>query len=248
MDRVISTRFPNFFSAFILAMLISMLLSNIGFCFQSIPLQIFPGTLSDTNRISRIPPDTKLAQGKFLVAARKLRDSNFSQTVVLLIQNDDKGAMGVVINRPTEMPLSMVLPELKALQSRDDTIFLGGPVFKSQLLFLAQTDVQPGESLHVFQNVYAGSNPKVIEQMLKNESRGDRFRVYAGYAGWAPGQLDQEVKRGDWHILSAETDIIFNEAPGEIWPELILRGSVKYVKMHTRGVLLSSNPKGVSYP
>ena len=116
--------------------------------------------------------------------------------------------MGVVINRPTEMPLSVVLPELKALQSRDDTIFLGGPVFKNQLLFLVQTDVQPGESLHVFQNVYAGSNPKVIEQMLKNESGGDRFRVYAGYAGWGPGQLAEELTTGSWLQASATTELV----------------------------------------
>ena len=148
--------------------------------------------------------------------------------------------MGVIINRPTEMKLSLILPDQKALQKRDDTIFLGGPVFRNQILLLVLADAQPEESLQVFQNVYASSNPKVIEQSIKNEAKGDRFRVFAGYAGWAPGQLNQEVKRGDWHILPAKAEIIFNKAPAEIWPELILRGSVKYVKMHIREILLSS--------
>jgi putative transcriptional regulator len=240
MNRAISKRGPKFIATLLLVMLVSILLSKIAFCFQSIPLHISRGTLSETDWIGRIPPDQNLAQGKFLVAARKLRDPNFSQTVVLLIQYDKNGAMGVIINRPTDMNLSMVLPDHKALQKRGDTIFLGGPVFRDQLLLLVQTDVQPEESLQVFQNVYVSSAPKVIEQMIKNEAKGDRFRVFAGYAGWAPGQLYQEMKRGDWHILPAKADIIFNQTPAEIWPELILRGSVKYVKMHIREILLSS--------
>ncbi len=229
MSRTRPTLRPKSVATLFLVMLICLLQTKSAFCFQSISLRLSREALSETDRIGRIPPEKKLAKGKFIVAARKLRDPNFSQTVVFLLQYDTNGALGVIVNRPSEMKLSKVLPDLKTLQKRDDIIFFGGPVFGNQLLLLVQADVQPGESIQVFQNVYVSSNPKIIEQMIKNEGKGDRFRVYAGYAGWAPGQLDQEVKRDHWHILPAEADVIFNKTPTEIWPDLILRGSVKYV-------------------
>ncbi|UCF82098.1 MAG: YqgE/AlgH family protein [Desulfobacteraceae bacterium] len=177
-----------------------------------------------------------MAKGKFLVAARKLKDPNFSQSVVLLIEYAPNGAMGVIINQPTEMKLSKVFADIKELQKRTDPIFLGGPVMQDQLLLLVLTFAQPEGSLQVLQNVYVASQLKLIEQMIKNEPKGDRFRVYAGYAGWGPGQLDREVKRDDWHILPADADIVFNKAPSEIWPKLIHRSSLKYVKIRGKMV------------
>lgn len=235
MGRNTSIRFPGYIVILLVVMLTGILPNNSGYCFKNLPLQLSPETRSAALRLSRIPPDNTITQGSFLVAARKLRDPNFSQTVVFLIQYDKTGAMGVVINRPTEVKLSAVLTDLKALQKRSDKIFWGGPVENNQLLLLFRSDVQPKESMQVLQDVFLGSSPKVIERMLKNKSGENRFRVFAGYAGWAPGQLDQEVARGDWHILPAKADIIFNKKPAEIWPELIIRGSAKHVKMDLPG-------------
>ena len=184
-----------------------------------------------TQLSSKIPSVRQLAKGKFLVAARKLKDPNFSQTVVLLIEYNPNGAMGVVINQPTEMKLSKVFADIKELQQRTDTIFLGGPVMQDRLLLLVRTAAQLEGSLQVFQNVYVASQVKLIEQIIKNEKKGDRFRVYAGYAGWGPGQLDREVNRADWHIMPADADTVFNKAPSEIWPELIHRSALKYVRV-----------------
>lgn len=214
--------------------IISLSLNGAAFCAQKIQEHALWPSL--THLSSKIPSDRKLAKGKFLVAARKLKDPNFSQTVVLLIDYDPNGAMGVIINQPTEMKLSMVFADIKELRNRTDTIFLGGPVMQDQLMLLVRTVAQPAASLRVFQNVYVASQLKIIEQMIKNEPKGDRFRVYAGYAGWAPGQLNQEVKRGDWLILPADADTIFNKAPSEIWPELIHRSSLKYVRIRGKMV------------
>jgi putative transcriptional regulator len=222
---------------FFFVITISLSLSGAAFCAQKIPDTAL--WVSSKQLSSKISSDRKLAKGKFLVAARKLKDPNFSQTAVLLIEYDPNGAMGVIINQPTEMKLSMVFADIIELQKRADTIFLGGPVMQDQLLLLVRTVAQPEGSLRVFQNVYVASQLKLIKQMIKNEPKGDRFRVYAGYAGWAPGQLNQEVKRGDWHILQADADTVFNKAPSEIWPELIHRSSLKYVRV--RGNRLSNN-------
>ena len=231
MGRNKSIRFHSCIVILIVVIISGILPNNSVCAFLNLPPQLSPEIRSAAIQLSRIPPDNNIAHGRFLVAARKLRDPNFSQTVVFLIQYDKTGAMGVVINRPTEVKLSAVMTDLKALHKRSDKIFWGGPVENNQLLLLFRSDVQPKESMHVFQDVYLGSSPKVIDWVLKNKSGENQFRVFAGYAGWSPGQLDQEVARGDWHILPAKADVIFNKKSAEIWPELIIRGSAKHVKM-----------------
>lgn len=176
-----------------------------------------------------------LAKGKFLVASRDLIDPNFSETVVLLIDYDWHGAMGLVINRPSEVRLSTVLPGMEGLQQRTDTIYIGGPVARSQMLLLLRSDNQPQGSRHVFEDIYASSSRTVLQRMIDGAHGTGRFRVYAGHAGWAPGQLDREVSRGDWHVLQADAETIFDMAPSEIWPELIRRSTVLWARLQAPG-------------
>ena len=176
-------------------------------------------------------PQMELSKGKFLVASKQLRDPQFFETVVLLLEYDSKGAMGLVINRPTTVKLSKVLPEIEGLQRRSDTIYLGGPVAKNQLMLLIRTSSPPEGSRPVFKDIYLSSSQRVIEKMIDNPDTPERFRVYAGYAGWAPGQLDHEVSRGGWHILQAGQERVFDKTPSEIWPELIRRTSALWVRV-----------------
>jgi len=175
----------------------------------------------------------ELAKGMFLVASRQLRDPNFKETVVLLIDYGRDGAMGLVINRPSEVKLATVFPDIKELKKRKDTIYVGGPVAANRMLLLVGTPQVPEASQEVTQNVYLSSSWKVLERLLKNAAKDERFRVFAGYAGWAPNQLDFEKDRGDWHVLKADAKAVFNKKPLEIWQELILRASVKWVRVQT---------------
>lgn len=173
----------------------------------------------------------QLSKGRFLVASRQLLDSQFSKTVVLLLQYGRQGAMGLVINQPTEMKLSTLLPEIEALQQRTDPIYHGGPVAEKQLMLLIRTTSPPEGSHHVFKNIYISSSQTVIKRMIEDPSSKERFRVYAGYAGWAPGQLDMEVSRGGWHILRADPETVFDKSSPDIWPELIRRSSAQWVRL-----------------
>jgi len=173
----------------------------------------------------------ELAKGKFLVASRRLRDSNFKETVVLLIDYGQDGAMGLVINRPSKIKLATVFPDIKELKERKDTIYVGGPVAVNQMLLLVGTPLVPEASQEVTQDVYISSSWKVLERLMKNAAKDKRFRIFAGYAGWAPNQLDFEVSRGDWHVLKADAETVFDKKPAEIWQELILRASVKWVRV-----------------
>ena len=173
-------------------------------------------------------PKTRLGKGRFLVATRELKDPNFSESVVLLIDYNRNGALGLVINRPTEVSLSTVFPEMEGFRQRTDNLFIGGPVAANHLMLLIRSDNQLEDSLHILEDIYITSSQAVFQKMA--EERRWQFRVYAGHAGWAPGQLDQEVSRGDWHILSADAETIFEKAPSEIWPELIRVASGFWVK------------------
>ena len=173
----------------------------------------------------------ELAKGKFLVASRKLRDPNFKETVVLLIDYGQDGAMGLVINRPSEIKLATVFPDIKALKDRKETIYVGGPVAVNRMLLLVGTALVPEASQEVIQDVYISSSWKVLERLIKNEAKKERFRIFAGHAGWAPNQLDFERSRGDWHVLKADAETVFDKNPAKIWKELILRASVKWVRL-----------------
>jgi putative transcriptional regulator len=182
--------------------------------------------LSDQSR-----PQMELSKGKFLVASKQLKDPHFFETVVLLLEYDSKGAMGLVINRPTKVKLSKVLPDIQGLQKRSDLIYLGGPVAKNQLMLLIRTTSPPEGSRLVFKNIYLSSSQAIIKKMIDDSDTPERFRVYAGYAGWAPGQLDHEVSRGGWHILQADEASVFDKTPSEVWPELIRRTSALWVRV-----------------
>ncbi|MEJ2363499.1 MAG: YqgE/AlgH family protein [Deltaproteobacteria bacterium] len=173
----------------------------------------------------------KPAKGKFLVASRQLLDPNFSQTVVLLIDYQEHGAMGLIINRPSELKLSEALPEMEELQQRPDTIYLGGPVARNQLLLLIRTTSPPEGSQQVFADIYLTSSQTVIERMIKDSKVEERFRFYAGYAGWGAGQLDNEIAMGGWHVMGADVETVFDRSASEIWPDLIYRSSARWVRL-----------------
>jgi putative transcriptional regulator len=162
-----------------------------------------------------------LSAGKFLVANKKIKDPRFARTIVLLINYDRRGAAGLIINRPTGAKLNHVLPDAEQLSKVTDTLYFGGPVAMNQVTMVIQTSSKPEESIKVFDDIYVSSSLTLLEEMTANRKAGQRFRLYAGYAGWGPGQLEAEIARNDWRILEGNPDIVFSEAPDEIWQKLV---------------------------
>jgi putative transcriptional regulator len=180
-----------------------------------------------SSRIAIVPeqpanPQPRLARGKFLVANKSLQDPTFVETVVLLVDYDDNGALGVVVNRPTDVPLTAALPEVDELRKRKDLIFLGGPVARDRMVLLLRAAAAPPQSVQVFDQVYATGSLSALRSSI---GHGESVRAYAGYAGWGPGQLDAEVARGDWLIGPADSKAIFDDPPKGIWPRFVERFS-----------------------
>jgi putative transcriptional regulator len=165
-----------------------------------------------------------LAAGKFLVASRDLGDPNFAQSVVLLISYEEsKGAMGLIVNRRTEVPLSRVFEDLKSAKGRTDEVYLGGPVELSTVMALMKSSVKPSGGELVFGDVYLMASKTALEKAIDDHPEPGSFHVFVGYAGWGPGQLEHEVELGAWNIMSAEAPLVFHPDPDSIWPRLIRR-------------------------
>jgi len=186
--------------------------------------------------VTSLPPGrynsgSELAKGTFLVANRHLKDPHFSKTVILLIKYDRTGALGLIINQPTDVKLSTVFPEIESLQKLTDTVYIGGPVARGNLFILLQSGSQPEKSQKVFDDIYVSSSKKVITEIIDNAGGGKKFRVYAGLASWVAGQLDWEVSRGSWNVVQADAENIFSKQPSGIWPGLILQSSTLHVSL-----------------
>ncbi|ETW98225.1 MAG: hypothetical protein ETSY1_19620 [Candidatus Entotheonella factor] len=176
-----------------------------------------------------LPFEAKLAPGTFLVASRRLRDPNFAKTVIFLIAYDERGAQGFVINRPSPIRVSRVLPKLQKSKVPSPYIYLGGPVAQKQMRILVQTDKPSEDMQRVLDNVYMSGSPDLLEQLTTQTTPAPRFRTFAGYAGWAPGQLEREIERGGWHIFRAEVDAIFDPESDSVWPKLIRKRDLKWM-------------------
>jgi putative transcriptional regulator len=170
------------------------------------------------------PPGTgsavdRLAAGAFLVASRGLRDPNFARTVVLLLRHGPQGSVGLVVNRPTHLSLAEALPELPELAGRQELVRYGGPVSLERVTLLIRSASPPEGSAPVLSDVHMSGSLDTLRAFLA-DGRGGTLHAYAGYAGWAGGQLASELRRGDWHLTAGDAGTVFDKPAAAIWPEL----------------------------
>jgi putative transcriptional regulator len=159
---------------------------------------------------------------------------------VLLIEYDAKGALGLIVNRPTKVQLGDLLPGIEEFKERADIVYVGGPVSKNQVIVLMRSVQQPREAGRVFADTYVSSSMETLKEAVSMSLEGGSFHTFVGYAGWGPGQLDDEVSRGDWHVSPGEEAIVFDRASEEIWPELIELNSGQWVRDARPRLLVTS--------
>lgn len=166
-------------------------------------------------------PGAALAAGRFLIAARQLDGPFFARSVVLLLDYSPTGALGLVINRPTSIGLQDLLPALTEISDRDDRVFMGGPVEPQLMVFLIRSPSRPAASQPVIGDIHATGSAEALRAVIEQDAPASRFHAYVGYAGWAPGQLDAEVQRGDWYVTPADPDTVFDPAMADLWDRLV---------------------------
>ncbi len=164
---------------------------------------------------------TPLGKGIFLIATPGLRDPNFRQTVILLCEHGPEGALGVVLNRPTEMNIAEVLPHVPVLEGQGHRVFSGGPVQKDSLLVLYRLNEEIEETHAVLDGVYLGGNMDTLKRLIEGPQEEEFFRAYMGYSGWGPGQLENEMQSGSWLTMPAQSHLVFEDPSSRLWAEVI---------------------------
>jgi putative transcriptional regulator len=145
-----------------------------------------------------------------LVAKPGLADPNFRETVVLVTQALDGSSVGVILNRPLA----------RKHGKTGDTIYFGGPVMPEVLVALFRSQRTPQASaFHVLKGVYITMHPENIERLLEKPGQG--YRLFAGFSGWAPGQLESELAREGWYVQPARADVVFRKDTTGLWDELV---------------------------
>lgn len=168
-----------------------------------------------------MPPKPKSLTGKMILDSGELAGSFFARTAVLICRHDVEGAFGLVLNRSTGTTVGDVLVADLPEAMRTAPLFMGGPVQPSALSFLHVADLVPSEE-ELMSRVTLGHSLDELLELAELASQTHKFKVFAGYAGWSPGQLESELKRNAWITHPASLDLIFDTPTCELWP-LILR-------------------------
>ena len=171
-----------------------------------------------------VPPAVPVA-GRLRVAAPAMADPNFARTVVFLIDHDEEGTLGVVLNRPSHVPVGAVLPSWDGRTTGTDVLFDGGPVAEDSALAIALLQGPlDGPEPEGFRRV---AGPYGLLDLDLDPDATDpavvAVRIFAGYAGWAEGQLVEELARGDWYVVDGGADDVFAVAPDDLWLRVLRR-------------------------
>ena len=150
--------------------------------------------------------------GSLLIAMPDLTDPNFSRTVLLVLEHDAGGAVGVVLNRPSELSPFDDLPAWADLVALPAVVFLGGPVEPDAAVGLAAADDDSGVN-----------GVRVVDLSSEPGELAAAVRIFAGYAGWGPQQLEAELIQGGWIVAGAEPGDVFTDEPRELWRRVVRR-------------------------
>jgi putative transcriptional regulator len=171
------------------------------------------------------------AAGRLLVATPSLVDPNFAHAVVLLLDHDEDGSLGVVLNRPSAVTVASVLPDWSASVDPPEVLFEGGPVSPDAALAVALVP-DAGSDPIGFRCLFDRTGiidldtpPEVLAPAIT------RMRVFAGYSGWGSGQLEAEIEEGSWYVVESSAQDVFHAAPAGLWSAVLRRqpGSLAWV-------------------
>lgn len=175
----------------------------------------------------------------FLVASEDLEDPNFRQSVVLVTRHGPEGGpFGLIINRPTQLSLKKIFKNNKRLEATNEKLYFGGPVAPNKLIFVFRADSPPEDAIEMLPGVYLSGDRELLARLLDRDQPTHDLRIYAGYSGWAPHQLEMEMAVGGWTLARPDADMIFRGDSFDVWRELSRRppkGSVRYDSAPTVG-------------
>jgi len=171
-------------------------------------------------------------RGKLLLAAPALKDPNFDRTVVFIAEHSEDGAMGLVLNRPSDAPVAEAIPDLDwVTRSAAETVYVGGPVAPNGVIVLAEWD-DPSQAVVLIDDDL-GFVPGDSEDTDALAAAVRRARVYAGHAGWGPGQLEDELGEEAWIVEAPLREELFSADPEGLWSAVLRRKGREFALLST---------------
>jgi putative transcriptional regulator len=164
-----------------------------------------------------------LAQGKIIVTPRDSPDPHFARSVIVLANYGATGALGLMIHYKSDLTIQKALTGLKGAEKRTDMVFVGGPVELPMALALLRSKSAPEGASHVTGNLYLMAAKQSITAALVGGHPASDLRIFIGYSGWGPGQLEREVRRSGWFIFDYDEAVVFDDHPDTLWDRLILK-------------------------
>jgi putative transcriptional regulator len=168
--------------------------------------------------------------GQLLLSTPRLVDPTFARAVIFLLDHDDDGALGVIINRPSQLPLSTVLPTWSVLATAPPLLFSGGPVAPESALAIGLSlGDGPGEGFRRLSGSYGLVDLDADPALVLADLVG--LRIFSGYAGWGSGQLESELAEGSWYLAAATPGDLLDPEPERLWRSVLRRqpGELAYV-------------------
>jgi putative transcriptional regulator len=162
--------------------------------------------------------DAKPLRAILIMAGDQLPDSDFANSVVLVMNNLAPAPVGIIINRPMPISVARLFPDLNHLAQVRDKVYFGGPVEFGSVWFLFRATTPPEHAIEACDGVYLSADRKLLLQLLSRDKPMNGLRIFVGHAGWAPGQLEAEIANGDWTLKRAEPQAIFNGKSEHPWP------------------------------
>src|ERR1051325_4615505 len=168
----------------------------------------------------------KFMKGQLLLDSGQLRGSFFQRTVVLVCQHDAEGAFGLVLNRATGSNVGDMIVADLPVALKQCPLYLGGPVQPSALSFLPTGEFLPEAS--VLPNLSLGHSLDTLIEFGETSPAARKIKLFAGYAGWSPGQLEEEIKRKAWLVHPASLELVFDSKPEELWQTILSSKGWRY--------------------
>jgi putative transcriptional regulator len=179
--------------------------------------------LAATLALPAVAQQAELAGGPpamLLVATPQLADPRFRESVVLVLRHGRGGPLGVIVNKPSETRLASVFPRRSDTALAARPLYFGGPLEPQRLIALYRDpQPQPRQALEIADRLWMSQSPALIERVV--EQPAGTYKILAGFAGWAPGQLEHEIVRGDWYLLPLDQAALFAPDDDKLWPRLL---------------------------
>jgi len=183
------------------------ILAFMGACLPTVVSAPSPGSISPH-------------KGLFLLSNSDLAGEIFGRTVIFLTHHDHGGSMGLIVNRQTKIRVAELLPE-EHLPESQKFVYFGGPVFGGQVFTLLKTERPHTLKRRVTGDIFLATGTNALRHIITQVNARETYRVFLGYAGWAPGQLEFEIARGDWIVTAIDPQLVFDPHPEQLWERLI---------------------------